>query len=82
MTPRERSESGFRRICLEADLAQLAGHSRTGEMGVDLVEAFRAQLQADVVDGGAAAGAGEGEGSFERGRGCHAAYMETLRRFS
>ena len=44
-------------------------------MGIDLVESLRSKLQADVVDGRATSGAGEGEGAFKRGKGRHRADM-------
>lgn len=44
-------------------------------MRVDLIVALILELPAYVGDGEAAAGAGEGESSFERGWGCHAPDM-------
>ena len=58
---------------LKAELAQLPSDGRAGEMGVDLVESLGAERQADVVDVGAGAGAGEREGALDRGGGVHAA---------
>jgi hypothetical protein len=51
---------------LDAELAQLAGDGGSGEMRVDLVEPFGAKALADVVDGGAGARSGKGEGTFDR----------------
>lgn len=49
-------------------------------MGLDLVEALALERQADFTNIGTGAGAGELEGSFERGGGLHPIHMDAFAR--